>query len=931
MPVNLNQLSTPDEKVALFRKLFSGRTDVFPRRYEAKDGRSGYSPVCANEWVRGVCGKPKTKCQACPARRLVPVTDEIIRWHLTGHDEQGKPCVIGVYPMLPDETCAFLAVDFDRENWRIDVAAFVESSRLREVPVAVERSRSGNGAHAWFFFDRPVSAQIARQMGSLLLTDTTERRPELGLSSYDRLFPSQDTLPKGGFGNLIALPLQGESRKNGNSVFVDDAFEQYPDQWEYLSGIEKVPSDFLTMLVEEGRRGNRITGVRLVNMDEDAQTPWLLPPSRNAKILPLVGPLPESLEVVLADQLYFAKSALTPALRNRLVRLAAFQNPEFYRAQAMRISTYGIPRIIACAEEYPEHIGLPRGCLPDVRDLLVGHGIKLNMIDERNSGTPANVTFQGELRPEQREAVKKLMAHDIGVLAATTAFGKTVAAAWMIAKRGVNTLVVVHTKPLLEQWRERLSTFLGLPVKDIGVYGGGKKKPGGRLDVAIMQSLVRRGVVDDRVGDYGQVIFDECHHLSAPSFEAIAKRVKARYVLGLSATVTRKDGKHPIILMQCGPVRHRVDAKLQAEARSFLHTVFVHPTGFHSPELKGDNPRDHFVGLYKALIEDDARNRMIAEHVVAAVREGKSPLVLTERTDHLEILEGLLRDTLSEVIVLRGGMSSKEARASRELLRETAESAERVLLATGKFVGEGFDDPRLDTLFLALPISWRGTIAQYAGRLHREYVGKREVIIHDYADLNAPMLARMFERRCAGYEAIGYSINLPASAIPGWPADVPLPSEPSWKNTYAASLRRLVRDGVDYQLGNLFLHAARRFADDVEGSARARSASEAFLFRRLETIPETRGLFRLNDRLPIPFAGFSDMEVDLTCRKARIAIEIDGRHHFSDLDAYRRDRAKDLLLQENDWLVLRLLAEDIAEKLDDLLDYVLRLLISRSR
>ncbi len=812
-----------------------------------------------------------------------------------------------------------------------DVAAFVESCRLRDVPVAVERSRSGNGAHAWFFFTEPVPASLARQMGSFLLTETTDRRPELGLTSYDRLFPSQDTLPKGGFGNLIALPLQGGPRKKGNSIFVDDAFESYADQWDYLSHLERIPADFLSMLIEEGRRENRITGVRLVNLEEDAQSPWLQPPSRTAKLPILSGTLPERLEVIMADQLYFAKEALSPSLRNRLVRIAAFQNPEFHRAQAMRLSTYGIPRIISCAEDYPDHIALPRGCLHDVRNLLGDHGVKLKLLDECNAGTPIEAAFHGELRMGQKDAVEKLQAHDIGVLAATTAFGKTVVAAWMIARRGVNALVVVHTKPLLEQWRERLSLFLALPIKEIGVFGGGKKKPSGKVDVAIMQSLVRRGEVDDRVADYGHVIFDECHHLSAPSFEAIARRAKARYVLGLSATVTRKDGKHPIILMQCGPIRYRVDARLQAETRPFLHTVFVHPTGFHSPELKGDNPREHFQELYKALIDDESRNAMIARQVIAAVREGKSPLVLTERKDHIEVLEKLLREQLSNIVVLRGGLSAKEARASRIQLEESRNCAGRVLLATGKFVGEGFDDPRLDTLFLALPISWRGTIAQYAGRLHREYAGKREVIIHDYADLNAPILARMFERRCKGYESIGYSINIPASAMPGWPPDVQLPFEPSWKNTYAASLHRLVRDGVDAPLGNLFLHAARRFPDNLDGSARARSSSEAFLYRRLESLPETRGMFRLNDRLSIPFAGFPDMEVDLICRKARLVIEIDGRQHLNDADVYRRDRRKDLLLQENGWLVIRMLADDITEKLDDLLDAVLRLITARSR
>ncbi|MDR3077348.1 MAG: DEAD/DEAH box helicase family protein [Planctomycetota bacterium] len=539
--------------------------------------------------------------------------------------------------------------------------------------------------------------------------------------------------------------------------------------------------------------------------------------------------------------------------------------------------------------------------------------------------------FHGALRPEQREAAGKLIRHDIGVLAAATAFGKTVVAAWMIAQRGVNSLIVVHTKPLLEQWRERLSFFLGLPARTIGAFGGGKKKSGGMVDVAIMQSLVRHGVADDRIGGYGHVVFDECHHLSAPSFEAIAKRAKARYVLGLSATVTRKDGHHPIILMQCGPIRHRVDARRQATARPFLHSVYVHPTGFLPPELKGDSPREHFQELYKALIHDSSRNALIADQVIDAVKLGRSPIVLTERTEHLEILERFLRPKIGNIVVLRGGLSARESKAAKTLLKETAESAERVVLATGRFIGEGFDDSRLDTLFLGLPVSWRGTIAQYAGRLHREHGGKREVVIHDYADLNAPMLARMFERRCRGYEAIGYSINLPASAIPGWPADVPLPSEPAWKNAYAASIRRLAWDGVDSRLGNLFLHAARRFPEDAEGAARARSSSEAFLFRRLETLPETRGRFILNGRLPIPFGGFPDMEVDLSWKEAGLVIEIDGRQHLNDPDAYRRDRAKDLLLQEHGWVVMRCLADDIAEKLDELLDDVLRLATMKIR
>ncbi|APR05405.1 DEAD/DEAH box helicase [Thauera chlorobenzoica] len=566
-----------------------------------------------------------------------------------------------------------------------------------------------------------------------------------------------------------------------------------------------------------------------------------------------MGELPEVLELVLGNQIYIAKEGLHPALRNRLLRLAAFQNPEFYKAQAMRLSTYGKPRVIACAEDHPHHIGLPRGCLDDVCATLTDLRIRIAMRDERHAGRPLQVRFEGELRPEQETAAEALLAHDTGVLAATTAFGKTVVAAWLIARRSVNTLVLVHRRQLLDQWIERLSTFLGVPAKAIGRIGGGRSRPNGQIDVAIIQSLVREGVVDDRVGEYGHVIIDECHHLSAPGFEQVARQVKARYVLGLSATVARKDGHHPIIFMQCGPVRHRVDAKTQAARRPFDHFVIVQPTAFQPTREAVPDKRVEFQSLYQQLIDDERRSRRICEDVTESVRGGRSPLVLTERNDHLERLEQGLAPSIPHLVALRAGMGRKQRQAIADRLAAIPPEEGRVILATGKYVGEGFDDPRLDTLFLTLPVSWRGTVAQYAGRLHRLYDGKREVRIYDYADLHVPMLARMFDRRCRCYEAIGYTVRLPASAILGWPADVPLPSDPLWKRDYSGSVKRLVRDGVDFPLASLFLHAARTVPSEAEGADRARSASEAFLYRRLETLPETKGRFRLNVPLPIAF------------------------------------------------------------------------------
>ena len=535
------------------------------------------------------------------------------------------------------------------------------------------------------------------------------------------------------------------------------------------------------------------------------------------------------------------------------------------------------------------------------------------------------------MRPEQQLAANALAAHDTGVLAATTAFGKTVIAAWLVARRGVNTLVLVHRQQLLEQWVERLATFFDEPANSIGRLGGGRKNLTGRLDVALMQSLVRKGVVNDCVGSYGHLIVDECHHLPARSFELVARRAKARYVAGLSASITRKDGHHPIIFMQCGPVRYRVSARQQAARRPFAHHVLVRPTGFRAPDIVELDSRVEFQRLYEALTQDPSRNRMICADVIAAVKTGRSPLVLTERTEHLRLLAQQLSLAIPQVITLQGGMGRKRIQAAMALLAQTPETRCRVLLATGRYIGEGFDDPRLDTLFLTLPVSWQGTIAQYVGRLHRLHDGKREVQVYDYADLDIPMLARMFDRRCAGYEAVGYTLLLPGSAVPGWPPEVPLPIDPQWKRDYAASVRRLVLDRVDVPLANLFVHAAHPApGEEAEGVDRARSASEAFLYRRLETLSATAGRFRLNVQLPIPFDAQGCMEVDFLSEEIRLVVELDCGQHLADAEAYRRDRRKDVALQEHGYFVLRFLGEDLAKRLDDVLDAILRALAHRS-
>jgi len=741
--------SSEAAKLGLFRALFRGRDDVFAVRWQSKAGRSGYAPACAHEWNRAVCDKPKVKCAECPSRELLPVTDEVVRDHLTGRH------TVGVYPLLPDETCRFLALDFDKAEWRHDVSAFTDVCRQFDVPAHVEVSRSGDGAHVWVFFAEAIEAARARRLGSALLTRTTAQRHEVGLDSYDRLFPSQDTLPRGGFGNLIALPLQRKPRDEGKSVFVDADCRPVPDQWRLLSSVVRMSADDVARALEEVLDGADALGERIA-LDDGAEAPWTLPPSGRQAEPRISGPFPDATDVVSANLVYVSSKDLPQGLQDRLVRLAAFENPEFYRAQAMRLPTFAKPRLICCAEEIAGYIALPRGCLQAALALLETHGIEPRLRDERTGGLPLDATFHGELTPQQLDAAEAILAHDNGILCAATAFGKTVVGAWLIAARQVNTLVLVHRRQLMDQWRERLSAFLDLPPAAIGVIGGGRARPTGAIDVAVIQSLNKKGVVADLVADYGHVIVDECHHLSAFSFEQVLRQVRAKYVVGLTATPVRRDGHHPIITMQCGPIRFRTDAKAQAAARPFGHRVVIRGTGFAMPATEGEQG---IQAVYSALAADSARNELIVADVLAAVAAGRSPLVLTERTEHRDVLAAALGESAATVFTMSGGMGAKKRRAIAEAMAALPPEAPRVIVATGRCVGEGFDDARLDTLFLAMPIAWRGTLQQYAGRLHREHAGKADVIIYDHVDDGVPVLARMHLKRLAGYRAMGYEVS----------------------------------------------------------------------------------------------------------------------------------------------------------------------------
>ena len=763
----VHKYSSSNEKIALFRSLFLGREDVFARRWQSTtSSKSGYQPVCENEWAEGLCDKRKYKCANCPNRILKPLTDEDVYKHLEGKDGLARD-VIGIYPMLQDETCHFLCADFDDESFEKDVSAFREVCEELNIPICVERSRSGSGAHAWIFFDSPILAATARKLGSGILTKAMEKCGELSFRSYDRLFPNQDTMPEGGFGNLVALPLQGMARKNGNSVFVDEQFHPYDDQWAYLSTVKKVSADTVETLVaylgKDGELGKLVS-------DSDSK-PW----ETKKKIIITRSDFPLILNIVRANMLYIPTADLSANAKNQIKRLAAFKNPDFCRAQAMRLPIYDKPRIICVADITEDYIAIPRGGEDALCKLLDESDVSYTIEDKTNTGDSVPIEFMGELREEQKPAADALLAQNTGVLSATTAFGKTVVASYMIGQRKINTLILVHTQALMTQWKKSLEAFLRFDItppeekkgrgrkrvwSPVGVLGAGKDTLHGIVDVAVMQSLVNGDEVKELVRNYGMVIVDECHHVSAVNFEMILKYANAKYVYGLTATPTRQDGHHPIIFMQCGAIRYRVDAKEQAEKRSFEHYLVPR---FTNTRYQNEG-KPSITDIYKKLSENEIRNTMIVADVSEVLKSGRNPIVLTERREHVTLLAERLSCYCKNVIQLVGTASAKERKETLERLEAIPANESVVIVATGKYVGEGFDYPRLDTLFLALPIAWKGKVAQYAGRLHRNYQSKTEVQVYDYVDIHIPVLERMYQKRVTSYSAIGYKTKLWSNA-----------------------------------------------------------------------------------------------------------------------------------------------------------------------
>lgn len=739
-----NKVISNEEKVKMFMEIFKGRADLYAKRWTSnKTGKSAYSPVCKNEFSTYKCDKPRVKCNDCPYRELMPLTDNVILKHLKGE------ITIGIYPLLPGDLCNFLAIDFDKKTYEKDVTEFWNICDEFNIPIYVEKSRSGNGAHVWIFFEESMPARIARKMGNILLTRTMEKA-SLNLDSYDRLFPNQDTMPKGGFGNLIALPFQGESSKIGNTVFVDKYFESQKNQLNILTNIKRMKSNEIYELIGKYKEDDYKEPDIEEILDDDE-----IPKKESGKDTIFTS----HIKCIFDNQIYIKKLKLLPNEITYLKRLASFTNPKFYERQRLRMPIFyrTTPRIISCFEEDERFLKLPRGCIDKILDICEKSNIKLIMKDTRQNGIKTDYKFNGKLNSKQEKATKELLKHDVGVLCATTGFGKTVVGAKIISELKTNTLVIVNRNNLLEQWKERLSYFFDIDKKEIGQIGASKVNPNGNLDVASFQSLSRKDNLEELLKDYGLVIVDECHHVAAYTFEKVLKAVRSKHVYGLTATPTRKDGWHKIIYMQCGNIRAMVSNKELKHNKEMEHTVIVKKTNYKYIPTE-EKEKIQISEILNDMCHNPFRNSMIIEDIKKAIEGGRIPIVLTERVEHLKILKESLEKLEIPVVAYKGNMGKKKTKEIQDIIKEADESNKsRIILATSSSIGEGFDDSRLDTLFLTMPVSWKGRIIQYVGRLHREHEDKEKVIVYDYLD-NMKVLERMYDRRLKGYKIAGYEI-----------------------------------------------------------------------------------------------------------------------------------------------------------------------------
>ena len=762
------------DKLELFRSLFTGRKDVYAHGYRRKDGGIGYTPACANEWEPGICPKAahqRVKCVECSNRVFPELSDAAIIAHFKGNDDRFRD-VLGQYVLDRNCNTKVLVIDFDKADWKEATNAVRLVAIRRGINAAVERSRSGNGAHIWFFFLEPISAKAAREFGSCLITEAAAHNKTITFEAFDRMLPAQATIPDGGFGNLIALPFQGKAQREGNSVFVDEQFKPFPDQWLYLSQVQLIPRSTVQDLIEAP--GNNPHGPATTTVANKGKRYAQRPRKR----LPLTSrDFPSSLPVIQADMLYIPEKSLSPAAQMEIRGLATFANPAFYRAQSMHQSVFGKPRLIDLSELRDGRVAIPRGCKAQLEQLIQEAHVTAHYSDERSTGNPIEMAFKGTLHPEQQIAADQMLEYEDGIMSAPTGFGKTVIGAYLIAAVGLPALVIVPKTALIAQWKSQLERFLDItdtrePVRTpkgriskkqpplIGQIGGGKTAVSGLIDVASFQSLSGKDsqtgepIVKNLVRNYGLIICDECHHAAAPQLELVLKSAPAKYIYGLSATPERSDGLTRALSMLCGPLRYVIDPKTQAIQQGIQRIVRPRFTGIR---LSAYEPDASFNQILDMLCAHAARNELIVDDALEAASNGRHPLILSKRKKHAEELFRLLNDRRHEPILLTGEIGAKERKAILNSL-PGFEHEHRIIVATESLLSEGFDLSYLDTLFIATPISWDGSVTQQVGRLHRSHEGKQQVEIFDYIDLSIPMLARMYQKRLKTYAKLGYVI-----------------------------------------------------------------------------------------------------------------------------------------------------------------------------